>query len=231
MLRAFPASPMRTAGRATTCCRPRSTCAVRPSSWPSSVGACRRAARSRSTTSSRSGTRMHGASTRPPLRALRPRQGHAAPLQLHVRSGRCRAPARRSPARAAPRSSTRSTARHHTSSSRSTSRWPRRRRSSSSAPTQMHAAGAMRACSRRRRRPTTATITPRPPTAASFRWPRSSRDAMVRSVISGAASCSDAPTDEGQHPRHVDFMWPLWAMLDRTPDGRGGDWSPRLDYS
>ena len=39
-----------------------------------------------------------------------------------------------------------------------------------------------------------------------------------------------APTDEGQHPRHVDFMWPLWAMLDRTPEGRGSDWSPRLEY-
>jgi len=39
-----------------------------------------------------------------------------------------------------------------------------------------------------------------------------------------------APTDPGQHPRHVDFMWPLWAVLDRTPGGRGTDWHPRLDY-
>ena len=40
----------------------------------------------------------------------------------------------------------------------------------------------------------------------------------------------DAPTDPGQHPRHVDFMWPLWGMLDRTPDGRGSDWHPKLEY-
>jgi predicted dithiol-disulfide oxidoreductase (DUF899 family) len=40
----------------------------------------------------------------------------------------------------------------------------------------------------------------------------------------------DAPRDPGEHPRHVDFMWPLWAILDRTPDGRGADWNPKLDY-
>jgi predicted dithiol-disulfide oxidoreductase (DUF899 family) len=27
------------------------------------------------------------------------------------------------------------------------------------------------------------------------------------------------PRDEGQGPRHVDFMWPMYAMLDRTPAG------------
>ncbi len=40
-----------------------------------------------------------------------------------------------------------------------------------------------------------------------------------------------APTDPGQHPRHVDFMWPLWNVLDRTPEGRGSDWNPQLKYS
>ena len=39
-----------------------------------------------------------------------------------------------------------------------------------------------------------------------------------------------APTDPGQHPRHVDFIWPLWAVLDRTPEGRGSDWGPQLEY-
>jgi predicted dithiol-disulfide oxidoreductase (DUF899 family) len=39
------------------------------------------------------------------------------------------------------------------------------------------------------------------------------------------------PADEGQHPRHVDFMWPLWNILDLTPEGRGGSWGPRLEYS
>lgn len=29
-----------------------------------------------------------------------------------------------------------------------------------------------------------------------------------------------APADEGQNPRHVDFMWPFWKMLDSTPEGR-----------
>ena len=31
-------------------------------------------------------------------------------------------------------------------------------------------------------------------------------------------------------PRHVDFMWPLWAILDRTPEGRDSDWMPQLRY-
>jgi len=26
-------------------------------------------------------------------------------------------------------------------------------------------------------------------------------------------------------------MWPLWAVLDRTPGGRGTDWHPQLDYA
>jgi predicted dithiol-disulfide oxidoreductase (DUF899 family) len=38
------------------------------------------------------------------------------------------------------------------------------------------------------------------------------------------------PTEPGQDPRHVDFMWPLWSVLDRTPEGRGTDWRPELDY-
>jgi predicted dithiol-disulfide oxidoreductase (DUF899 family) len=39
-----------------------------------------------------------------------------------------------------------------------------------------------------------------------------------------------APTDPGQDFRHVDFMWPLWNILDLTPEGRGSDWGPRLEY-
>lgn len=39
-----------------------------------------------------------------------------------------------------------------------------------------------------------------------------------------------APMEPGQAPRHVDFMWPLWAVLDRTPDGRDPDWYPALAY-
>ena len=39
-----------------------------------------------------------------------------------------------------------------------------------------------------------------------------------------------APTDPGQHPRHVDFMWPVWKVLDVTPEGRGTDFHPNLEY-
>ena len=39
-----------------------------------------------------------------------------------------------------------------------------------------------------------------------------------------------ASREDGQHPRHVDFIWPLWNVLDRTPEGRGGEWEPSLSY-
>jgi predicted dithiol-disulfide oxidoreductase (DUF899 family) len=39
------------------------------------------------------------------------------------------------------------------------------------------------------------------------------------------------PPEPGENPRHVDFMWPLWSVLDRTPAGRGGEWMAELDYS
>jgi predicted dithiol-disulfide oxidoreductase (DUF899 family) len=38
------------------------------------------------------------------------------------------------------------------------------------------------------------------------------------------------PSEPGEDPRHVDFMWPLWSVLDRTPAGRGKDWRPENDY-
>jgi predicted dithiol-disulfide oxidoreductase (DUF899 family) len=38
-----------------------------------------------------------------------------------------------------------------------------------------------------------------------------------------------APTDPGQHPRHVDYKWPFWTMQDRTPAGRGTS-EPKLEY-
>lgn len=39
-----------------------------------------------------------------------------------------------------------------------------------------------------------------------------------------------APADPGQDPRHVDAIWPLWNLLDFTPEGRGKDWYPKLQY-
>jgi len=38
------------------------------------------------------------------------------------------------------------------------------------------------------------------------------------------------PAEAGQNTRHIDLMWPLWNVLDLTPEGRGGDWYPRLSY-
>lgn len=40
-----------------------------------------------------------------------------------------------------------------------------------------------------------------------------------------------AQTDPGQDARHIDMMWPLWNVLDITPDGRGKDWYPERSYS
>jgi predicted dithiol-disulfide oxidoreductase (DUF899 family) len=39
-----------------------------------------------------------------------------------------------------------------------------------------------------------------------------------------------ASRDPGEHPRHVDFMWPVWSVFDTTPEGRGADWETRLEY-
>ncbi len=38
------------------------------------------------------------------------------------------------------------------------------------------------------------------------------------------------PAEPGQDGRHVDLIWPLWNLFDFTPEGRGTDWRPRLDY-
>jgi predicted dithiol-disulfide oxidoreductase (DUF899 family) len=40
-----------------------------------------------------------------------------------------------------------------------------------------------------------------------------------------------APRDEGEDPRHVDSIWPIWNVLDMTPQGRatGSDF-PSLRY-
>jgi predicted dithiol-disulfide oxidoreductase (DUF899 family) len=32
------------------------------------------------------------------------------------------------------------------------------------------------------------------------------------------------------HPRHMDLMWPIWNLFDLTPEGRGSDWFPKLEY-
>ena len=37
------------------------------------------------------------------------------------------------------------------------------------------------------------------------------------------------PSEPGEDPRHIDLIWPLWQVLDCTPDGRG-DFRPSLSY-
>jgi len=39
-----------------------------------------------------------------------------------------------------------------------------------------------------------------------------------------------AAPESGQNQRHVDMIWPLWNLLDFTPEGRGADWYPSLTY-
>ena len=40
-----------------------------------------------------------------------------------------------------------------------------------------------------------------------------------------------APQEKGQSARHVDAIWPLWNLFDFTPQGRGADWHPKLEYA
>jgi predicted dithiol-disulfide oxidoreductase (DUF899 family) len=56
----------------------------------------------------------------------------------------------------------------------------------------------------------------------------SRRDGIIRHVYSGEMSGPMA--DPGQDPRGAPDLDPLWLMLDLTPEGRGTDWYPKLDY-
>ncbi len=40
-----------------------------------------------------------------------------------------------------------------------------------------------------------------------------------------------ASRDEGEDARHVDAIWPIWNVLDMTPQGRGTEGAfPELRY-
>lgn len=40
-----------------------------------------------------------------------------------------------------------------------------------------------------------------------------------------------APREEGEDARHVDSIWPVWSVLDMTPEGRGAERAfPKLRY-
>jgi predicted dithiol-disulfide oxidoreductase (DUF899 family) len=54
------------------------------------------------------------------------------------------------------------------------------------------------------------------------------RDGTIRHFWSAEMSGSTA--DPGQDPRGAPDPAPLWTLLDCTPEGRGADWYPSLDY-
>eukprot|EP01036_Dinobryon_divergens_P046709 gene46709-62485_t len=45
-----------------------------------------------------------------------------------------------------------------------------------------------------------------------------------------AAEMSPGTADPGQDPRGAPDAMPIWNLLDMTPEGRGKDWYPSLDY-
>lgn len=53
-------------------------------------------------------------------------------------------------------------------------------------------------------------------------------DGTIRHFYS--CEMSGAMADPGQDPRGAPDLDPLWLMLDLTPEGRGTDWYPKLDY-
>ena len=54
------------------------------------------------------------------------------------------------------------------------------------------------------------------------------RDGTIRHFWSGEMGFESA--DPGQDPRGAPDLMPLWTILDCTPEGRGTDWYPKLDY-
>ena len=54
------------------------------------------------------------------------------------------------------------------------------------------------------------------------------RDGSIRHFWSGEMGGSTA--DPGQDPRGAPDLMPLWTILDNTPEGRGTDWYPKLEY-
>jgi predicted dithiol-disulfide oxidoreductase (DUF899 family) len=55
------------------------------------------------------------------------------------------------------------------------------------------------------------------------------RDGTIHHFWSGEMSGEMA--DPGQDPRGAPDADPLWTFLDLTPEGRGADWHPKLEYA
>jgi predicted dithiol-disulfide oxidoreductase (DUF899 family) len=56
----------------------------------------------------------------------------------------------------------------------------------------------------------------------------SRRDGTIRHFWSGEMGFETA--DPGQDPRGAPDLMPIWTILDATPEGRGTDWYPKLEY-
>jgi len=54
------------------------------------------------------------------------------------------------------------------------------------------------------------------------------RDGTIRLFWAGEMDGNTA--DPGQDPRGAPDLMPLWTILDSTPEGRGADWYPKLNY-
>jgi len=53
-------------------------------------------------------------------------------------------------------------------------------------------------------------------------------DGTIRHFWGGEMNAASA--DPGQDPRGAPDLMPLWTILDVTPEGRGTDWYPKLNY-
>jgi predicted dithiol-disulfide oxidoreductase (DUF899 family) len=56
----------------------------------------------------------------------------------------------------------------------------------------------------------------------------SRRDGTIR--LFWAGEMGEASKDPGQDPRGAPELMPIWNILDLTPEGRGTDWYPSLEY-
>ena len=54
------------------------------------------------------------------------------------------------------------------------------------------------------------------------------RNGAIRHFWGGEMSGETA--DPGQDPRGAPDLMPIWTILDTTPEGRGTDWYPKLEY-
>ncbi len=165
--------------------------------------------------------------------ALRHRQGHALPLQLHVPPDSTTGTPIGSPVPGV-----------HLDHRRDGRRVPppprprrrRDRRQGAARPVRARGgrsvAGGSRRSTRRPARPGTTTTTPSRTNAGSSRSPTSSPARARRCATAGAPSSSGAESKAGRAPAPRRLLpWPLWKVLDLIPAGRGTDWHPQYSYS